>query len=212
MVPNLPPDIGVKVVAVCLIVLGAFIHRSYERPPWNRGRMALLGPGLLAGGVVLLLWPQPTWERCTSDDGAVSVLMPIRPTRSVDAAAVEGQTPSITLRCAAGQPPVSYAFGWTSSDEDVAADPDPIALDRLKLAHAEMGREVVSAAVVRLGEQPAFDLEGFMPGGKNRLRARYVYLGRMMYTAQAAAVDLAAHEADLNRFFNSFRIDRKPAP
>lgn len=212
MLPNLPSDIAAKVFGVCLIVVGAFVHRCHERPPWNRGRAALLGPGLVGFGVVLLLWPQPAWDRCTSDDGAVSVRMPMRPTRSGDEAAEAGKTPAITLRCAAGQPPVSYAFAWNSSDEDAAADPDPIALERLKLVHTETGRKIVSAAVVRVGERPAFDLEVILPDGKNRLRARYVYLGRMMYSAQVAAADLALHEADVNRFFDSFRIERVPAP
>lgn len=228
------PFLAANIDAVCQLFVGAYMcwfayvrqgladpngiaeTSADERPPWHRTILLIAGPTLVTFALILLMSRAPafvgppTWERYSSEDGTVSIRLPFEPLRKVRKQLDAEQSVTI-LACEPGRLPVGYALTWVPLEEVVSPEAAPARLETLKRTYEQSGNEIVSASLIPLDGLPAFEIEMILPGGKVRSKARIVDVGRTIYTALASPSDFAGQEADLARFFESFRIDRKPA-
>lgn len=231
MLPYLLANIG----AFMQIFLGAYVWRlaylqtkaqvsdpnlpaetAKVRPARQRNGMLIGGPIIVVSGLLMLLvrpnmfGPAPRWERYFSNDGKVSVRLPFDPIRT---ARDPGHgLPRVDMYgCQPGRLPVGYALTWTPIEAEIPPEDAPELLEFLKGIFEQQGNDVVSATMTKVDGKPAYDFETYLPRENAWARMRAVYVGRMAYSALATAKDFAGQEADLKRFFDSFRIERQPA-
>lgn len=222
-----------KLYILTEILLGAWVWRLAFVPPkpadpnlpagtakvppaWHRTAMMIAGPLIMVSGIVRLMnqpgmfGPPPSWNRQYSADWNVSICFPYNPQLQVGKPS-EDQPEVTGLVCEPGRLRVGYVLSWVpvDVDGDVPTNADPEVLENLKGVYEAQGHEILSATVYEFGATPVYDLDVFHPGKKIRARTRMVFVGRMSYTAIATAPDFVGQEADVRRFFDSFRIEPK---